>query len=282
MSEYLTSYSGADFTFLLYLPVKSDANQYQVGIDELEDEIIELEARIDLLSLQLQTVAVTQSSLRSSLTKRITSLQTTISKLKGLQGKIRESKANIIPVRLDTLQTLSMQMHVDKQPVRALGHSYPKGYTRGATLVAGSMIFTVLKEHPLARVMDMVNAGREHMSKLSSYKPGRNSYDLFPTSATPAQLPPMHMTILGVNEAGNAVTSSIYGLEFINDGVVFSINDNQTEISINFVAQDVDLLRTLDTRGALQIPAFSRAVTASSFLTTDAARLRRARRGSPF
>jgi hypothetical protein len=283
------SYSGADFTTLIHVPVANALNGWQVAIDEIQDEIWELENILLKMKVQrdrLLSRANTPSGLRmiQSIEKRALSTEERIKSLERIQEDLRKRKGNIIPRKLDTLQTLSVQVHVDKQPVRALGHSYPKGYTRGAKLVAGSMIFTVIKEHPLIKVIDTVNSGREFQSILPNFpdKAPHNGYDMFPTSATSDHLPPMHMTILGVNEAGNAVNLNLYGVEFINDGTVLSIQDLITETTISFVAQDIDIMRTLDTRGVLNIPAISRAVTVSSFLTSPVAAARRARRGLPF
>ena len=69
---------------------------------------------------------------------------------------------------------------------------------------------------------------------------------------------------------------------FINDGLVLSIQDILTESTLSFVAQDYDIMRTLDTRGPEAIPAMSRAVTASTLLTGPVSAARRARRGLPF
>lgn len=283
---YPMSYSGADFTTLIHIPVAAAHNKHQIAVDEIEDEILELSNILRQLRIhrdRLISNSTTNLRLLQDIDNRATQLNKQIANLKKAQADIKTSKGNIIPLRLDSLQTLSVQIHVDKQPVRALGHSYPKGYCRGAKLVAGSMIFTVIREHPLIKVIDMFNAGREFMSVLPQFKDGDNTgYDMFPTSATIDHLPPMHVTVLGVNEAGNAVNMNLYGVEFINDGLVLSIQDMITESTINFVAQDMDIMRTLDTRGPLNIPAISRAVSVSSLLTGPVAAARRARRGLPF
>ena len=132
------SYSGADFTTLIHVPVANALNGWQVAIDEIQDEIWELDNILNKLRIQrnnLLSRANTPSglSLIQSIEKRAAAVNTRIETLKNIQEELRKRKGNIIPRKLDTLQTLSVQVHVDKQPVRALGHSYPKGYTRGAT-----------------------------------------------------------------------------------------------------------------------------------------------------
>lgn len=286
-TQNIMSYSGADFTTLIYIPIASGYNAHQVTIDEIEDEILELEYIKQNYQTSLNNLyALNNTNQRSinDLSNRINSIESNIQELRRIQNKLRDNKSKLVPVKLDSLQTLSVQMHVDKQPVRALGHSYPKGYTVGSTLVAGSMIFTIIREHPLVKIIDRLNAGNEFTSILPNLadKTPAKGYDMFPTSATAAHLPPLHISILGVNEAGNAVNMTLFGVEFLNDGTVLSIQDLITENTINFVAQDIDLFRTLDTRGVLKLPAISRAVTVSSFLTGPVAAARRARRGLPF
>jgi hypothetical protein len=50
---------------------------------------------------------------------------------------------------LGELQTLSFSVHRDKAPVRALGHTYVKGYTRGPLTIGGSLVFTLFNSSVL-------------------------------------------------------------------------------------------------------------------------------------
>lgn len=280
------AYSGADFRVLIHVPVNPLYNPQRAAIDEIDDERTELAYQINNLeALEARYRQANDVARANDVAGRIRSLQNVIQGLNNISENIRKSKANVIPRTLTELQTISIQTHTDKQPVRSLGHSYPKGYTSGAKLVAGSMIFTIIKEHPLVRVIDTVNAGRNYDPLISDQifkDPKQTSYDGFSTSATVDHLPPMNITIIGVNENGNAVNMNLYGVQFINDGIVLSIQDMLTEDTVSFVAQDIDIMRTLDTRGVLNIPAMSRAVTVSSFLTGPVAAARKARRGLPF
>ena len=60
------------------------------------------------------------------------------------------------PVELGNIQTISYSVHREKFPVRCLGKVYPKAYTRGPRTIAGSFIFTILREQALS---DLLNAG---------------------------------------------------------------------------------------------------------------------------
>ena len=133
-------------------------------------------------------------------------------------------------INLGSLQTLSIQSHREKYGVRALGHSYVKGYTRGPRTIAGSMIFTVFDEHSLLRLIRAMGT--------------RESIWKNPEIATllPDQLPPVDITIAFANEYGALSEMRVFGVEFVNDGMTMSIEDLLTEQIINFVARDCDVM----------------------------------------
>ena len=133
-------------------------------------------------------------------------------------------------VVLASLQTLSVQSHREKFAVRALGHSYVKGYTRGPRTIAGSMIFTVFNEHALAGLIRSLGASSIHSGEK----------DAFLHTLLPDQLPPLDLTIAFANEYGSVSSLRLMGVEFINDGATYSIEDLLTENIINFVARDAD------------------------------------------
>jgi hypothetical protein len=146
--------------------------------------------------------------------------------------EIRQSASTT--VTLATLQTISIQSHRQKSPVRALGMSNVKGWVRGYRTIAGSMIFTMFNEHALAELIRAIGssknkygdpdvAGQEDVSMLLA-----------------DQLPPIDLTIVFANEYGSLSRASVYGVEFMNDGYTLSVEDLLTEEVINFVARDVD------------------------------------------
>lgn len=130
---------------------------------------------------------------------------------------------------LGTLQTLSLQSHREKFGVRSLGRSHVKGYTRGPRTIAGSMIFTVFHEHAFAALM-------RRMSLIER--------DPEISFLLPDQLPPIDLTVLFSNEYGQQSEFRIYGLEILNDGVTYSIEDLLSENVMQFVCRDVDPLKS--------------------------------------
>lgn len=157
----------------------------------------------------------------------------TADNLRGKLDKRREIRQkSSTTIVLATLQTLSIQTYREKMAVRALGNSYPKGYTRGPRTIAGSMIFTVFNEHALAKLI------RSMSGKGSIY--GERDTEL--SSLIADQLPPIDLTIVVANEYGQLAQMGIYGVEFVNDGMTMSVEDILTEEVIQFVSRDCDVL----------------------------------------
>jgi hypothetical protein len=158
----------------------------------------------------------------------------------GLRAKIDNDKARFLnttsTVTLGTLQTLSVQSFREKNPVRALGASYAKGYTRGPRTIGGSMIFTMFDEHALADVGRMLQAVRG--------KEGSRGYDSDAALLLADQLIPLDMTIVFANEYGNLSRMGLYGVEFIDEGYTMSIEDLLMENVCHFVARDFDPMQS--------------------------------------
>lgn len=171
-----------------------------------------------MLSARLKDEVSFRAKVAQSLTDQISGLE-----------EIRKKSLNTTV--LANLQTISIQTHREKYPVRALGQSYVKGYTRGPRTIAGSMIFTVFNEHALASLI------RAMSSKGSIYGEDNNLSTLIAD-----QLPPIDLTIVFANEYGSLSQMAIYGVEFVNDSMTMSIEDLLTESVVNFVARDVDVM----------------------------------------
>jgi hypothetical protein len=149
--------------------------------------------------------------------------------------KLRRLQANSHSTfTLATLQTISIQTHREKAPVRALGFADVKGFTRGPRTIAGSMIFTMFNEHALAgliRAMGKVSNRYEGSG-------GRREDNL--KMLLSDQLPPVDITIVFANEYGSLSRGALYGVEFMNSGITLSIEDIITEDVVQFVARDFD------------------------------------------
>jgi hypothetical protein len=127
---------------------------------------------------------------------------------------------------LAELQTISISSYREKAPVRALGTTQVKGYTRGPRTVAGSMIFTVFDRNVLFGLLD---------ADPSDF----HADDQF-SAAILDQLPPMDITITFANEYGSLSRMTLYGVEFVSEGHTMSIEDLLLEDVVQYVARDVD------------------------------------------
>jgi len=127
---------------------------------------------------------------------------------------------------LGNLETFSHSIHREKSPVRVLGRSHCKGYTAGGRTIAGSMVFVVFDRAPLWDVIKEINYVRNPTDRT--------------TSPLPDQLPPLDLILMFHNEYGHTSIVRLYGVEFADEGQVYSINDLYSECTMSYLARDMD------------------------------------------
>ena len=130
---------------------------------------------------------------------------------------------------IGSLQTVTYSIHDEKYPIRGIGDMNAKGYVFGPRTIAGTMIFTVFNRHWARNMMD------KYLAVL-----GKRAHFLTD------ELPPMNVTVSMANEYGQRARLAIFGVTFVNEGQVMSINDNYTENTFQFYATDVDYLDSED------------------------------------
>ena len=91
------------------------------------------------------------------------------------------------------------------------------------------MIFTVINKQSLGHLCNLMS------SRFTS--PGN---DILPSTILPDQLLPLDLTFIMANEYGAVSRMALYGLEFLNTGYTFSIEDLLLEEVVQFVARDID------------------------------------------
>ena len=123
------------------------------------------------------------------------------------------------------LQTITYSIHEEKTPIRCLGDMNVKGYVFGPRTVAGSMIFNVFDRHWAKSLMQQ-------------YMDSRNYFPHYMVD----ELPPLDITISFANEYGTKSRLALYGIVFVNEGQVMSINDMYMENTFQFYATDVEYL----------------------------------------
>ena len=130
-------------------------------------------------------------------------------------------------VILGNLQTITYSIHREKMPVRTLGRTYPKDYVRGPRTIAGSAVFVQFDEAPLHMLYRFFeNKKLENEHRFSS-----------PLSD---EIPPFDMMLIFNNEYGKASIIRLYGVEIVDEGGTYSINDIYSENVMQFIARDVD------------------------------------------
>lgn len=145
------------------------------------------------------------------------------------------------PVLLKSMATISLSVHEAKSPVRRLGHRGVSGFTEAIRTIAGSIVFTVIEDHPLKDLIEK-NPSRGAMS-LDMEERRLNSA---------VTLRPMNILLkyqTEVNEQAG-VDLEIHNLRFINEGVVTSVNDMVTEMVCQFVAEDAKTFKMVSNMGS--------------------------------
>jgi len=213
-----SSYSGADIKLVVHTSANEIATQAQ------SQEALTLDSSIN--TLQNEADAATDPKTRAAL-------------LAGIDVQLAQKTEVLnqpIPashVVIATAQTLSVQTFRAKKPVRALGCVGPKGIARGSRSIGGSIIFTVFDEHALTALLHTPPTIHSH--ELINSRGGFKTYV--------DQLPPLTITALLSNEYGSISELTIYGVDFVTDGQVMSIDDLFSENTCSFMATDFDLLQ---------------------------------------
>lgn len=173
-------------------------------------------------------------------------------------------------VRLESLHTISVSVHEAKSQARALGYRGAKGIAKGVRTIAGSMILTVIEDHPLRDLINLSSAaGTNQPNSFGGWSLDRSrsgvgtalsQFDY--TNRLPNLLPPFNILLNYVSEgsqyssreipttdirfngvAGNTfdiegASSLIEGVDIIDYGQVTSVSDVVTEITVSFIALD--------------------------------------------
>lgn len=127
---------------------------------------------------------------------------------------------------LGSLQTMSYSTHQDKSPVRSIGNINAKDYVQGQRTVAGTMVFAMFHQHWMIPLLE----------ELKNYVSNTDIWS--------DELPALNLTLSMANEYGYKSNMAIYGVQFIDDGGVMSINDLFTENTLQYVATGIQPLKS--------------------------------------
>ena len=154
------------------------------------------------------------------------------------------------PIKLSQMATISVSIHEAKSPVRRLGERTAHGYTRGIRTIAGTMVFLIIEDHPLRLVAakDPANLYPELVGwsrDLETKGIGSGYGDVLFTNKISTLISPLNIMLhyqteyIKTNNIGAGGSMMLEGVEFVNEGIVTSVNDMVTEVVCQFVAQDI-------------------------------------------
>lgn len=127
------------------------------------------------------------------------------------------------PETFGEISTLSYSIYREKYPVRAIGYTRAKGYTKGSRTVAGTLAFTMLDKA-------VINKFIQILYKEDKWKS---------LSLLPDELPPFDIDLVFVNELGQTTSLKLIGVEIAEGNSVMSINSMAVSEQYSFVAQDI-------------------------------------------
>lgn len=160
------------------------------------------------------------------------------------------------------MQALSYAIQREKAPLYVMGRVDPLAFSRGKRGIAGTIISLMLDEHMLRKRFSTTSfIARNHeiypsltdggslldvstgsLSEVDSTPFDAMDVSLSFTARTPwyvDQVPPLDAAIVAVNEYGSAASMRIYGIEILNEGSGFSIDDIVIENQMTYVARSI-------------------------------------------
>lgn len=168
---------------------------------------------------------------------------------------------------LGVAQALSYAVQREKAPVYVMGRVDPISFSRGKRGIAGTLITLMLDQHILfldpfknlrfladgdeilaspndannaSYTGDLVDLANGAAAGTTVFDPSNISANYQVAQAWYVdQLPPIDTVIVGVNEYGNAASMRIYGLEILNEGSGFSVDDMVIENQMTYTARSL-------------------------------------------
>jgi hypothetical protein len=168
---------------------------------------------------------------------------------------------------IGTLQGISYAVQREKAPIYVMGRVDPLSFSRGKRGIAGTIITLMLDSHiikdpdsPFSEMGLIVDrdeiisspadlTSAEASSSLSDLDTVDSGFSFDSTNIDDAykleaawyvdQLPPFDIVIVAANEYGKAATMRIYGVEILNEGSGFSIDDIVIENQMTYVCRTI-------------------------------------------
>ena len=147
--------------------------------------------------------------------------------------------------KLNSLSTVSFQVNEQKSPVRRLGYVTPVGFTRAIRTIAGTLVLTVLKDHPLY----VVDGNTSRSLNTTKYHPLTD----FLGSNKVIQNQEFDLLLRYQSEGNRRFYSEfkIIGINLISQSMVTSVNDMVTEMVFQFMAKDFEDFKLIENKAEI-------------------------------
>ena len=176
------------------------------------------------------------------------------------------------------LQGISYSVTREKAPIYTMGSANPRSFSRGKRGIAGTLVFVMFDHDALLKgLAEHINktkglfrriggdANWEALSidewdeQLGRIASGGNSTNNANRSAEATknlatqeaniqiadEIPPFDITISMANEYGKAAVMVLYGVEILNQGSQFSMDNIQSQLACTFVARRLKCLEAV-------------------------------------
>lgn len=163
---------------------------------------------------------------------------------------------------IGSLQAISYAVQREKAPIYVMGRVDPLSFSRGKRGIAGTIITLMLDQHFILNTpfddMNFVADNDEIFPTNGNLQTAGDTADLVelagPVDFTagdisdnytvaPAwyvdQIPPFDIVVVAANEYGNAASMRIYGIEILNEGSGFSVDDIVIENQMTYVCRTI-------------------------------------------
>lgn len=251
--NYTYSYSGADCDAFAFFP----------GSEALSTHIKEEEAKRPYQTLfegNIQQPRSIATMLDGSWYETSINQTKQIETRESLKTPISASQSFFSPIHLTQMATISVSIHEAKSPVRRIGERGVSGYTRGIRTIAGTIVFLIIEDHPLRMLAakdpaniysNLVGWSRDLETKGRGSGYGEIRFD----NKISTLISPMNIMLRYQTEVAEGAGASMMleGVEFVNEGIVTSVNDMVTEVVCQFVAQDIRPFTDLNKRNSEEI-----------------------------
>jgi hypothetical protein len=161
---------------------------------------------------------------------------------------------------IGSLQAVSYAVQREKAPIYVMGRVDPLSFSRGKRGIAGTLVTLMLDQHVMFstpfRDKRFVADNDEIFPDVQDLNDASSTADLTDPDAVfdagdlsanysvrgawyVDQLPPFDIVIVAANEYGKAATMRIYGVEILNEGSGFSVDDVVIDNQMTYVCRTI-------------------------------------------